>query len=236
VSVFLVGGGVSSHLVDAFDAFVAELEGFARSRRPQVLVVLSGDEVASGRFLAPFAELLSCRGVSVVPVFLGSQTRWPAQMGTTDGVIVGGGRPSAYLEGLRPFAADLRALVASGVPYMGFSAGAMIAPQHALCGGFQVAGRQVCPDDVGEGLTEVTFQSGLGMVPFTVDTHTETFGTLGRAVAVACAEPSTPCLAIDEHTAVVVDGAGDCRALGPGAAWWVNGSNDGAVLRRVAAG
>jgi cyanophycinase len=45
-----------------------------------------------------------------------------------DGIVVGGGLTPAYLEGLRLSAGTLAAKAADGVPYLGFSADAVIAP------------------------------------------------------------------------------------------------------------
>jgi len=59
MSVFLVGGGVSSRLGHAFDLFAEEVGGLRGPEAPQVMVVLSGPEEVSGGYLPDFEDLLS---------------------------------------------------------------------------------------------------------------------------------------------------------------------------------
>ena len=68
-----------------------------------------------------------------------------------------------------------------GRPYLGFSAGAMIAPERAIIGGYRVRGVEVCPEEASEGLGEVELREGLGLVPFAVDVHAAQAGTLGAS-------------------------------------------------------
>jgi cyanophycinase len=139
------------------------------------------------------------------------------------GVYVAGGLTPLYAELL----ADLR--LGPDVVYAGFSAGAAIAAERALVGGWR-AGREgaaVCPEDTGEDLDGVTIVDGLGLVPYAIDVHAAQWGTLGRLVhAVQCGLVSEG-WALDEGALLV-----DAEVHGPGAAWHV--ARDGRV-RRVTA-
>ncbi len=67
--------------------------------------------------------------------------------------LVGGGPAPGYHAGLIGCAPAIRAATDAGVPYVGFSAGAMIAGKQALLGGYRLAGREVCPREWVDGAT-----------------------------------------------------------------------------------
>ena len=122
------------------------------------------------------------------------------------------------------------------MPYLGFSAGAMIAPRTALLGGHLLAGRSVCPRSWSEGLAELTVRPGLGLVEFAVDVHTGQAGTLGRTVALVDSGAAPVAVGIDEDTCLAVAvGAPDPAdgvVTGPGAVWVVrHGPGTSTVLR-----
>ncbi|WCB94762.1 hypothetical protein DSM104299_03501 [Baekduia alba] len=130
--------------------------------------------------------------------------------------------------GLTPLYAELLAgwALPAGVVYAGFSAGAAVAADRAIVGGWQDAqGGAVCPDEAGEDLDPVTVVPGLGLVDFAVDVHAAQWGTLGRLVHAVEAGLVVEGWALDEG-ALLVDG----RVIGPGAAWHVTGH---APVRRV---
>jgi cyanophycinase len=64
----------------------------------------------------------------------------------------------------------------------------------------------VCDPHAGEDLDAVTVRDGLGLVPFTVDVHASQWGTLGRLVHAVAGSGEATGLAIDEATAVEIDG------------------------------
>ena len=77
-----------------------------------------------------------------------------------DGIFVGGGLTPAYHAAFAEIASLVRERVAAGMPYLGFSAGAAIAAERAVIGGYLVDGVVVCDEDVGEELDEVTVVRG----------------------------------------------------------------------------
>ncbi len=129
-----------------------------------------------------------------------------------DALVVGGGVTPDYLGAIAPLVDQLRLLVADGLPYLGYSAGAMIAADRALVGGWRIGGVEICPEEASEGLDEVELREGLGLVDLTIDVHAVQAGTLARLIASAEAEFVTAGLAIDEDTALVVgEGALEVR-------------------------
>jgi cyanophycinase len=158
-----------------------------------------------------------------------------------DGIFVGGGLTPAYHEALAPVASLVRDRVARGTPYLGFSAGAAIAAERAVIGGYRVDGVAVCDEDAGEELDEVAVLIGLGLVPFSVDVHAAQWGTLSRLVAAGAGLVESG-YAIDEHTAVGWRGgesAASVAVAGAGAAWHITRIGDvphGSVVvnRRIA--
>jgi len=114
----------------------------------------------------------------------------------------------------------VRLLVSDGLPYVGFSAGAAIAADRALLGGWLIGDVPVCPQDASEDLDEVELGEGLGLVDLAVDVHAAKWGTLTRLVAATEAGMVRGGVAIDEHTALVV-GEGALTVLGRGSVWRV---------------
>jgi cyanophycinase len=135
-------------------------------------------------------------------------------------VYVAGGLTPLYAELLKDFR------VPAGAVYAGFSAGAAIAAEHAIVGGWRAGrdGSAVCPEDTGEDLDGVAVVTGLGLVPYAIDIHAAQWGTLGRLIhAVQCGLVSEG-WALDEGAVLV-----DAEVHGPGAAWHV--ARDGRVRR-----
>ncbi|KUM33292.1 Type 1 glutamine amidotransferase-like domain-containing protein [Arthrobacter sp. EPSL27] len=236
MSIFLVGGGPDTTTTPViFDQFVAEVVHRAgASRPPRIAVVLVDHEGSAAYFLPAYLEPLNRRlACDTVPVLL--RRGEPVDPGVFDGVdaiVVGGGPTPVYAEGLRPAGAAIRQAVQAGVPYLGFSAGAMIAGERAIVGGYLVRGAEVCPEDASEGLGEVELREGLGLVPFAVDVHAAQAGTLGRAVAAVVHGMAGKAVAVDENTALVLPhlDPGEQRAIGSGNCWLVRGPGPRATV------
>lgn len=153
-----------------------------------------------------------------------------------EALVVGGGPTPAYHSALRPVYPEIRAMAAVGCPYLGFSAGAMIAGDRALVGGHRVDGVDVCPVGWSEGLDEVSLDEGIGLVPGVVEVHAAQAGTVGRAVAIVLQRGAEVVVALDEDTAVRPRGQ-QWDVLGTGRAWRVSADDRGrAVVDPVRAG
>ncbi|TFB82027.1 peptidase S51 [Cryobacterium sp. TMT1-3] len=155
-------------------------------------------------------------------------------LGAVDGIIIGGGVTPDYLAALLPIAGEIRRQVSAGVPYLGFSAGAMIAAERALIGGWRIGGVEVAPEDVAEGLDEITLAQGLGLLDVTVDVHAAQSGSLSRLIAATEAGLVDGGLAIDENTVLVI-GEGALRVLGAGSVWKVSQADGGVLVSTIGA-
>jgi cyanophycinase len=150
----------------------------------------------------------------------------------SNGIVVGGGLTPAYLEGLQPRAGTIAAKVADGVPYFGFSAGAMVAPARAIMGGYRVDGIEVCSQECTEELDEVEIRNGLGLAPFAVDGHAAQAGTLSRAAGAVAAGLVDRAVAVDENTALFLPdgGAPGFEVIGSGNCWDIRRTGEGCSL------
>jgi len=242
MSILLVGGGPDTVTTSAiFDRFADELRRRAGGARPPRVAVALFDREGSWDYFLPAYETplrkrVECR-IIPVPVRTGERPE-PAVFADVDGIVVGGGPTPEYLRGLFDSAAAIRAAVADGVPYLGFSAGAMIVPQQALIGGFRLHGVDVCDEECSEGLDELEVRDGLGLVPFAVDVHAAQAGTLSRAVAVVTGGLADRVMAIDENTALVLrhQDLEDLQVLGTGHCWSIRRSGAKATVAVLTAG
>jgi len=232
MSIFLVGAGPDAEsFPEVFDRFSAEAQLMAGpGRRPRIAVVVHDSGGAPMTrlpdYAGPLQERIAC---DVVPVLLGSGgPADPAAFAAVDGVVVGGGLTPAYLRGVEHASPTLAQLVKEGVPYLGFSAGAMVAPGRALIGGYLVDGVEVCGEECSEGLADLEFRTGLGIAPFSVDVHAAQAGTLSRAVGAVAAGLVDHAVAIDEGTAIILAAAdaGDYTVIGAGTCWDIRGGAD----------
>ncbi|MDI3211376.1 Type 1 glutamine amidotransferase-like domain-containing protein [Arthrobacter sp. AL12] len=236
MSIFLVGGGpdtVSTPLI--LDQFSAEARHRAGGGRPpRIAVVLVDHQGSAEYFLPAYLEPLQRRTPSEVSTVL-LHRHGPVDPRAFDGVdaiVVGGGPTPVYAEDLRSAAPAIRQAVAAGAPYLGFSAGAMVAPERAIVGGFRIRGVEVCPEEASEGLGEVELREGLGLVPFAVDVHAAQAGTLGRAVSAVVHGMVDRAVAVDENTALVLPHAdpGEQRVIGTNNCWLIRGPGPKATV------
>ena len=151
-----------------------------------------------------------------------------------DGLVIGGGLTPAYLDAVTPIIDELRLLVADGLPYLGFSAGAAIAADTALIGGWKLDGVPVLDEDFGEDLEELTVTVGLGLVDLAVDVHAAQWGTLTRIIAATEAGLVEGGVAIDEFTVLIV-GDDEFAVLGAGSVWQVTAHDDGVLVSSLGA-
>jgi len=237
MSIHLVGGGWSSaHETEIFGGFLLEAaERAERSGRvvPRFALVFVGDEASidyQAQYLEALARVAPCEPV-VEFVRIG-QTLPSTSLTDIDGIFVAGGLTPAYLAAFEPRMDELRLLVADGLPYLGFSAGAAIAADTAIIGGWLLAGVPVCDEDFAEGLVDVTVAQGLGFVDLAIDVHAAQWGTLTRLIAATEAGLVQGGIAIDEATVLVV-GDGELTVRGRGNVWQVSDGTDGVVVATI---
>lgn len=241
MSVTLVGGGFSPRSNGAvYERFLRDAAMVAARRDdgvspvPRIAIVtvrepdslvrhaedLTGALQAAGQFTAQLTTIAEGESVSA------------DAFDDVDGILIGGGLTPAYLVAISPHAPRIRSLVESGVPYLGFSAGAMIAPDHALIGGWRIGGVEVSPQDGSEDLDDVTIEPGLGLCDVTIDVHAVQWGNLSRMIASVDAGLIDGGIAIDENTALVLE-TGALKAVGAGTVWLVSRADDGVNVRTV---
>lgn len=239
MSIHLVGGGRDGRdEAEAFRAFVADsaVRAAALDRvvpRIGVLLVASED---GDRLASEYSELLQKAGSCdpVVTVVAEGERFVSRVLGDIDGLVIGGGHTPSYAEAVAPVTDEIRLLVSDGLPYLGFSAGAAIAADRAIIGGWRVGGVPVCPEDSSEDLDEVTIAQGLGLVDLAIDVHAAQWGTLSRLVAATEAGLVEGGVAIDEYTALVV-GDGRLEVVGPGSVWRVTPHDEGVLVGTLGA-
>ncbi|NQX26959.1 peptidase S51 [Microbacteriaceae bacterium VKM Ac-2854] len=240
MSVHLVGGGRDPETDTAvFGAFLAEAtaraEGAGRFDGPRLAIVLVHDGLGPEYYDGYVNALRSIAAIEPIPVLApeGSPIR-PESFDDVDGVMVGGGLTPAYRDSLVGSFARLRELVSAGVPYLGYSAGAAIAPDRALVGGYRIGGVAVSPEPAAEELDEVTVLEGIGLIDVSIDVHAAQWGTLSRLVAATEAGLIDGGVAIDEATVLIV-GNGALQVHGTGSVWKVTGGASGVTVSTLAA-
>lgn len=243
--VHLVGGGIEGLPSGALGPFVDDVARHADADRgrPRLLLVMANDAGMAPAFRPTYVhhlDTLADDGFDYVDVGLDHAAPLPPRaVQGVDGIVVAGGATPVYRRGLAPAAAAVREAVARGVPYLGFSAGAMVAAARALVGGWRDGGRAVCDQDWSEGLADLTVEAGLGLVDVTVDVHASQGGLLGRAVAVAQQPGSPRVVAVDEGTCLTVPlgwrFGDDWQLFGSGFAWLVEQKERETVVRRLPA-
>jgi cyanophycinase len=238
--VHLVGGGWSQqHTASVYGPFVDELRQRAvrRSRttaRVGIIQLFDSTSEDGKEKLDQFATILTALGpCRPVPILVPEGDTVTADaLDGLDGLLVAGGLTPAYLAAVTPVAAEIRALVAGGSPYLGFSAGAAVAATTAIIGGWRSGDLVITAEDCSEGLDQVTTVPGVGLVDVAVDVHAAQSGTLTRAVTVVRRGDVVEAVAIDDDTACIVIGSAR-RAVGAGQTWWVRRAGAGVTVRTV---
>jgi cyanophycinase len=236
--IFLIGGGWSIEHRDAvWNPFLKRAVERAADGPPSIACVVV-DEGDGPDQVQRWADVLNRTAVCTpVPVLvpLGSvlSDDQRSVLAAAHGLLVCGGLTPAYAESLVTAADLMNARVAAGVPYAGFSAGAAVAADRAVVGGWRDRGVPVCPEDAGEDLDEVTVVDGLGLVPFGVDVHAAQWGTLARLIAAVAGGRVESGIALDEDTVLQIAADGSAEIAGGGRAHLVRQPGDGAGGVRI---
>ena len=239
MSVHLIGGGATT-AADAslYAPFVAEAvlrAADAGRSRPRIAVISLHSEAEEKA--AALGELLIEAGTgSAIELHLtAGRPDEPIGLGAiadVDGIAVGGGVVEDVRAGLEPVFSELRRLVAGGVPYLGVSAGAMIAAEGSLGGGSRIGGVVVSPEDPDEAGDELEIEAGIGLVDVAIEVHVAQRGMLSRLVAAVESGLIAGGLGIDERTALIV-GDGTLRVEGNGSVWRVLPIDGGALVSTI---
>lgn len=228
--VHLIGGGWDPRVLpDLYGPFLTEA---GPDPRIACVVLDEGDgREQFERWAGALRAVAPCRPAPVLVPEGGLLD--PEALGGADGLLVCGGLTPAYAAAVSPVAAELRSWLADR-PYCGFSAGAAVAAESALVGGWLSGGRPVAPEDAAEDLTDVTLAAGLCLVQLHVEVHCTQWGTLPRLLA-ACEESGGGGLALDENTRVTVRD-GTVAVAGQGYAYLVHRAGELLPVRRFTDG
>lgn len=153
------------------------------------------------------------------------------------GVFVCGGSTPLYHRALCSELDWVSYLLNAGIPYGGTSAGAAIAANQAILGGWQIfrAGktRPILFSGASEGLDPLTVRAGLGLVPFAVDVHASQWGTVSRLLQAVDTGLVSTGWAIDENTVLQVEND-TVSVYGQGQAYRVwRSSGDGPICINI---
>lgn len=238
MSVHLVGGGRLEHPDGVvYRAFLdeARMRAAAAGRQePRVAVLAIGDgAIEHAEALLAAAAPAGPFDVHVTAVAHDGDVPASA-FADVDGIVVGGGLTPRYRDLIEPHFGELRRQVAAGVPYLGFSAGAAIAAERALVGGWRIGGVAVAPEATAEDLDELTVAPGIGLVDVAIDAHVAQWGTLSRLVAAVEAGIVDGGLGIDEDTVLIV-GEGGLQVAGRGSVWRVLPADQGVLVSTIGA-
>lgn len=232
MSISLIGGGWTAEAARA--VYGGFLDEAGTSPDIACVVLDEGDgHQQFERWAKAITAVTDCRPVPV----LVPEGGWldVAALGDADGLLVCGGLTPAYADALAPVAAELRAWLAGGRPYAGFSAGAAIAAERAVVGGWRDGSVPVCPEDSGEDLDQVTVVDGLGLLPLAVDVHAAQWGTLPRLLSAIRSGKVAVGVALDEDAAIVLDGQ-IATVRGIGAAHLARKDGEAVVVHTLTAG
>ena len=162
MDVHLIGGGWDDALAPTLYGPFVEAAARRAGATPRILLVVMGTDAESLEYHEKYVHTLGLVGgheLVVERVAEGTPLDASALDGV-DGLFVGGGPTPEYHASLAGAYARIRSLVAGGMPYAGFSAGAAIAGSHAVIGGWRLDGVPVCPEDSNEDLDAVAVVEG----------------------------------------------------------------------------
>lgn len=232
MGVHLVGGGFGRAAFAPFTAEATAMAVAAGRERPSVVVVTVRED-ASTKHAGDLLDALTADGAkpidaTVVTVGLADLVD-PGVFDGVDAIVIGGGLTPAYHAALEAGYDVIRTAVQGGTPYLGFSAGAMIAAERAILGGWRIGEVAIAPEETAEDLDEITVVPGIGLVDVSIDVHVAQWGTLSRLIAATEAGAIEGGLGIDESTVLIADAEG-LRIAGSGSVWRVFPGSDGVTV------
>jgi cyanophycinase len=237
VTIYLVGGAPSEGIERLWDSFVDA----ARTRGNRFSVALLSDGSNATDYLESYFEPIIRRfpEAQIDPIWLLKEESEEENAAAARedearpaGIIVGDGNVLATLEAMERTRGQLGSFVRTGVPYLGFGAGAAICAKHAIVGGYNYRGAQICPEAAGEGIEDLDIRPGLALVGPAIDIRLDSDSTLARAIAATAAGPMVSALALTSNGCLAIDTvSGRTQPLGPGRIAWLSRHGEQTIVR-----
>ncbi|MFZ4843656.1 peptidase S51 [Mycetocola saprophilus] len=236
MGIYLTGGlrvpaagtaaAAGSLCAELWGRFIADVRSQA-GEDTRIVVLAVGDTAATqARELVEAAHREGDARFSVVTT---SDTFDLQAIAVASAIVVVDGEPEAVRAALAPIDGEIRRRVAADTPYLGIGAGAIVAAEKALIGGWRIGGVPVSPEEYGFGLDEVTVAQGLGLLDLSVVTAPAATGSLGRLVAATEGALVPGGIGIDTETALII-ADGRLEVVGKGSLWQVIGSEHGVTV------
>lgn len=235
--IFLHGGGDNpTYRTETFGRF-GQAAASSTSAHLALIVAEPTGELAQESYAAYRAIFTALPNApnQITPVFVSPEqplTHQQLAMIQPSGVFVCGGRTPFYHQSICHDPTWVQYLQAARIPYGGTSAGAAIAANTAILGGWQAArhgdSREILFRGASEGVDPLMVCPGLALVPFAVEVHASQMGTLTRLVHAVEMGLAAAGWAIDENTLLQVDG-NKLAVYGSGHVYRVWRDNDLAV-------
>lgn len=232
--VFLIGGGWRTETFPQTYGRFLQIASKNRNRRIAIVVAEEPGTDSQEQFLRFFKAfesvgLSSGEANNLIVSSENPLTKQKLSEIEPSGIFVCGGLTPAYYDALCLDKSWLEFLNANKIPYCGFSAGAVIAAENAIVGGWRrkIDNRtiEVADENAGEDLDFLDVRNGLGLVPFAVDVHATQWGTLSRLVHTIDAKLTDEGWAIDENTMLEINEK-DISVHGTGSAYRVRRQNE----------
>lgn len=239
IPVFLIGGGWRAETFP--HTYGRFLEAATQNAERRIAIVTAEEPGADARdqflrFRGAF-EAVGLNSSGAISLIVSADNPLTAEKlngAQPSGIFVCGGLTPAYHAALCIDRAWLDYLFENEVPYCGFSAGASIAAEYAIIGGWrrQINNQivEIVNENAGEDLNFLDIRRGLGLVPFSIDVHASQWGTLSRLVHAVDAKLAHEGWAIDENTLLEIRENEIC-ICGAGNAYYVRRQNEKITVR-----
>lgn len=225
IPVFLIGGGWRAETFS--QTYGRFLEAATRNAKRRIAIVVAEETGSNAeeqflRFRGAFAAV-GLNPADAAGLIVSADEPLTAEKliaAQPTGIFVCGGLTPTYYDALcRRDKSWLDYLSENKIPYCGFSAGASVAAERAIIGGWRrkINNRivEAANENAGEDLDFLDVRAGLGLVPFAIDVHATQWGTLSRFIHAIDANLISRGWAIDENTMLeIIEGEGKIYGAG----------------------
>lgn len=219
MGIYLAGGNSSADTASIlWTRFLSEARTQAGDDTIVAVIAVGLDGAASAQKLIDQAD--PCGDAHFIVINPATGHCSMQDLSSVTAIVVADGDTAAYREALAPIAGELRRRISGDAPYLGIGAGARIAAEKAILGGWKIGSVPVAPESASAGVDEVAIEQGLGLLDLSIEIAPVAHGTLSRLVAATEAGLISGGIGIDYDTAfAIADGRLD--VVGSGSIWQV---------------